>query len=151
MYILAKLATHNARDNVWECSSDGKTDGYGRMLVFCPGLAKEQIRLGLAHAMSINDAPADAELLAAQREAIAARRGIWAHGVPEYVLTSLHSSRGGRRGRRRLQPPRLSRARDGHSIKWKHNVKYDKCQNICHVAYPVRRGPRHRRRRPPAP
>jgi hypothetical protein len=73
MYILAKLATHNARDNVWECTSDGKTDGYGRMLVFCPGLAKEQIRLGLAHAMSIDDTPADAELLAAQREAIAAR------------------------------------------------------------------------------
>lgn len=135
MYILAKMATHNARDNVWECSSDGKTDGYGRMLVFCPGLAKEQIRLGLAHAMSINDAPADAELLAAQREAIAAKRGIWAHGVPEYILTSLHSSEEDVDGDGVYN--RLVSSEDGHSIKWKHEVKYDECQNICHVVYPI--------------
>ncbi len=135
MYILAKLATHNARDNVWECTSDGKTDGYGRMLVFCTGLAKEQIRLGLAHAMSIDDKPADAELLAIQREAIAAKRGIWAHGVPEYILTSLHSSEEDVEGDGVYN--RLVSSKDGHSIKWKHDVKYDECQNICHVAYPV--------------
>jgi endonuclease YncB( thermonuclease family) len=135
MYILAKLATHNARDNVWECTSDGKTDGYGRMLVFCPGLAKEQIRLGLAHAMSIDDKPADAELLAAQREAIAAKRGIWAHGVPEYILTSLHSSEEDVEGDGVYN--RLVSSKDGHSIKWKHDVKYDECQNVCHVVYPV--------------
>lgn len=135
MYILAKLATHNARDHVWECSSDGKTDGYGRMLVFCTGLAKEQIRLGLAHAMSVDDKPADPELLAIQREAIAAKRGIWAHGVPEYILTSLHSSEEDVEGDGVYN--RLVSSKDGHSIKWKHDLKYDECQNVCHVAYPV--------------
>lgn len=135
MYILAKLATHNARDHVWECTSDGKTDGYGRMLVFCTGLAKEQVRLGLAHAMSIDDKPADAELLAIQREAIAARRGIWAHGVPDYVLTSLHSAEEDIEGDGVYN--RLVSTKDGHSIKWKHDVKYDECQNICFQAYPV--------------
>lgn len=135
MYILAKLATYNARDHVWECTSDGKTDGYGRMLVFCIGLAKEQIRLGLAHAMSIDDKPADPELLAIQREAIAARRGIWAHGVPDYILTSLHSAEEDLEGDGVYN--RLVSSTDGHSIKWKHDVKYDECQNICHLAYPV--------------
>lgn len=135
MYILAKLATHNARDHVWECTTDGKTDGYGRMLVFCSGLAKEQVRLGLAHAMSIDDSPADAELLAIQREAIAARRGMWAHGVPDYILTSLHSAEEDIEGDGVYN--RLVSSKDGHSIKWKHDVKYDECQNICHQAFPV--------------
>ena len=135
LYVLAKMATHNARDHVWECNSDGKTDGYGRMLVFCPELAKEQIRLGYAHAMSVDDRPADPELLAIQREAIAARRGMWAHGVPAYVLTSLHSSEEDVEGDGVYN--RLVSTADGHSIKWKHDIKYDECQNICHLGYPV--------------
>jgi endonuclease YncB( thermonuclease family) len=80
LFVLAKMATIHARDRVWHCESDGKTDTYGRTLMWCPDLAEELIRLGYAHAMSIDDTPARPELLAAQREAIAERRGMWAHG-----------------------------------------------------------------------
>lgn len=131
--MIAKMATYNARDQVWECTTDGKTDGYGRMLVFCPGLAKDQIRKGLAHAMSIDDAPADAELMAAQREAMAARRGIWAHGVPDYVLTSLHSIEEDTEDHGVYN--RLVSSADGHSVKWRHEVKYDECARVCHMVF----------------
>ena len=135
LYVIAKMATYNARDHVWECTTDGKTDGYGRMLVFCPGLAKDQIRKGFAHAMSVDDTAADAELLAAQREAIAARRGIWAHGVPDYVLTSLHSIEEDTEDRGVYN--RLVSTVDGHSVKWKHEVKYEECARVCHMVYAV--------------
>lgn len=135
LYVIAKMATYFARDNVWECTTDGKTDGYGRMLVLCPGLAKEQIRRGFAHAMSVDDAPASAELLAIQREAIAARRGIWAHGVPDYVLTSLHSIEEDVEDDGVYN--RLVSSADGHSVKWSHETKYDECQNVCHTVYAV--------------
>lgn len=138
LYVIAKMATHFARDNVWECTTDGKTDGYGRMLVFCPELAKEQIRRGFAHAMSIGDEAADAELLAIQREAMAARRGMWAHGVPDYVLTSLHSIEEDTEDRGVYN--RLVSTADGHSVKWRHEVKYDECQRVCHMTYAVDEG-----------
>lgn len=138
LYVIAKMATYFARDNVWECTTDGKTDGYGRMLVWCPGLAKEQIRHGYAHAMTVDDSPALPELLEAQREAIAARRGIWAHGVPDYVLTSLHSIEEDTEGRGVYN--RLVSSADGHSVKWRHRDKYDECYSVCHKVYAVDEG-----------
>ena len=135
LYVIAKMATYFARDNVWECSTDGKTDGYGRMLVLCPELAKEQIRRGHAHAMTVSDDPSPPELLEAQREAIAARRGIWAHGVPEYVLTSLHSIEEDTEGKGVYN--RLVSTADGHSVKWRHKDRYDECDNVCHLVYEV--------------
>lgn len=135
LYVIAKMATYFARDNVWECTTDGKTDGYGRMLVLCPGLAKEQIRRGFAHAMTVSDDPSSAELLAVQREAIAARRGIWAHGVPEYVLTSLHSIEEDVEDDGVYN--RLVSTADGHSVKWTHETKYDECQRVCHMTFAV--------------
>jgi endonuclease YncB( thermonuclease family) len=135
LYVVAKLATYFARDNIWTCTTDGKTDGYGRMLVLCPELAKEQVRRGYAHAMSIDDTPADPTLLAAQREAIAARRGIWAHGVPEYVLTSLHSIEEDTDGKGVYN--RLVSSADGHSIKWRHRTRYEECENVCHRVFKV--------------
>ena len=52
-------------------------------------LAVDQIRKGLAHAMTVTKEGADAVLMAAQRYAIKHKKGMWAHGVPEYVMTSL--------------------------------------------------------------
>ncbi len=135
LYTVAKMATLWARKRVWECESDGKTDTYGRMLVWCPELAREQIRLGHAHAMSINDDPGKPELLEAQREAIAARRGIWAHGVPEYILTSLHSAEEDTEGHGTYN--RLVSSVDAHSVKWKHDNKYPECTKVCHMIWEV--------------
>jgi endonuclease YncB( thermonuclease family) len=130
MWVLAKAATHVARHGVWNCETDGKKDGYGRMLLVCKDLSKALISLGLAQVMSVDDKPGDPELVAAQREAVAARRGMWAHGVPDYVLSSLHSTAegGGKDGK---TYNRMISSWDGHSEKWIHNDAYAECQKVC--------------------
>jgi endonuclease YncB( thermonuclease family) len=135
LYVIAKMGTYNARDGVWECETDGATDTYGRMLVWCPKLAEDQIRKGYAHAMSINDDPGKPELLEAQRDAIAHRRGIWAHGVPDFILTSLHSKEEDVSGKGSYN--RLVSSADGHSVKWRHTTRYAECDRVCHYEYSV--------------
>ena len=125
MYVIAKMATLHARRGIWECESDGKLDTYGRTLVWCPGLAEELVRLGMAHVLSVDDNPGDPKLLAAQREAIAAKRGLWAHGVPDFILTSLHSREEDVDGHGTYN--RLVSTKDGHSVKWRHDNKYPEC------------------------
>jgi endonuclease YncB( thermonuclease family) len=135
MYVLAKMATYNARDGVWECETDGQTDSYGRVLAWCPKLAEDQIRKGYAHVMSVDDSPGKPELIEAQKEAIAARRGIWAHGVPDYVLTSLHSKEEDIDGKGTYN--RLVSTVDGHSVKWRHDARYAECDRVCDYTYTV--------------
>src|SRR5690606_11410894 len=120
LYVMAKMATYHARKGVWECESDGKTDTYGRMLVWCPDLAEDLVRRGMAHVMTVTDEGGDAKLVAAQREAIEARRGLWSHGVPEFILTSLHSAEEDTDGSGTYN--RLVSTADGHSVKWKHDT-----------------------------
>jgi len=128
LYVLAKTATQFARLGMWRCHTNFERDTYGRFLFHCPDLRLEQIRRGLAHAMTVTADPADSELLEAQVEAIENKRGMWAHGVPEYVMTSLHSI---------LERPgeyasnRLVSTRDGHSEKWRHNRAYKECEEVC--------------------
>ena len=135
LYVLAKMGTYNARDGVWNCESDGSTDTYGRMLVWCPELAADQIRKGYAHAMSIDDNPGKPELLEAQREAIENKRGIWAHGVPDFILTSLHSKEEDVDGYGTYN--RLVSSEDAHSVKWRHDTRYQECDRVCHYLYEV--------------
>ncbi len=138
MFVLAKMATLNARRGVWTCENTGEVDTYNRALIYCPGLAEDQIRKGLAHVMSVDDEPGIPELVAAQQDAIANRRGIWAHGVPEYVMTSLHSiDESIDRKQRERNYNRLVSSADGHSVKWKHQDVYNECQKVCHQVYEV--------------
>ena len=101
LYVNAKMATLNARRGTWTCTTDGDKDGYGRILVHCPGLAEDQIRKGYAHVMTVTDDGGNPAYIAAQREAKEARRGMWAHGIPDYVLTSIHSAEEDTSGRGR--------------------------------------------------
>jgi len=129
MYVLAKMATLLGRRGIWSCSSDMTTDTYGRALLQCPELAETMIRKGLAHAMTVTADPAAPELLAAQREAIEAGRGIWSQGAPEWVLTSLHSV--DERPGRGSTYNRLVSSIDGHSEKWRHSEVYSECDKVC--------------------
>lgn len=135
LFVLAKMGTYNARDGVWECETDGATDSYGRLLAWCPKLAEDQVRKGYAHVMSVDDQPGRPELIAAQKEAIAARRGIWAHGVPDFVLTSLHSKEEDVDGKGTYN--RLVSTVDGHSVKWRHDTRYAECDRVCDYTYTV--------------
>lgn len=129
LFHLAKLATYNARRGVWHCESkDLKRDGYGRILWWCKDLAVDQVRRGLAHAMTVTLEAADPDVVAAQAEAIREGKGMWAHGVPAYVLTSLHSTTEAYDGR---TYNRLVSSLDGHSAKWLHDDAYSECQVIC--------------------
>jgi len=125
----ATLGTMNARRGVWRCTSDLKRDGYGRILWDCPDLAIDQVRKGLAHAMTVTKKPAAEALRKAQQEAIKHRRGIWAHGVPDFIMTSTHSASEWRGGR--MPYNRLVSSADGHSEKWKHRVSFMECQTVC--------------------
>lgn len=129
LWINAKQATHNARHGVWHCTTEGETDTYGRVLVECLDLAISQIGHGYAHAMNIDDTPARPEYLRAQNAAIQARRGMWAHGVPDFVLTSLHSADEDRS--RQSHYNRMVSTRDGHSESMEHNDTYRECQVVC--------------------
>jgi|GEM_PF-304553 len=131
LYVLAKMATLNARKGVWHCESDLSRDTYGRYLWWCKDLVVDQVRKGLAHAMTVTADPADPDVLAAQAEAIREKRGIWAHGVPDFVLTSTHSAAegGGRDGK---TYNRLVSSKDGHSEKWQHTDNYAECEKVCH-------------------
>lgn len=129
----SKIATLNARKGAWVCTSDMDKDGYGRILWDCQDLAVDQIRRGLAHALTVTKDPAEPALLEAQQEAIEARRGFWAHGVPEFVLTSAHSNDEGYPGR---TYNRLVSSADGHSEKWYHMDNYGECHAACQPGTP---------------
>jgi len=132
LYAIAKYATLNARRGVWRCDSpDMKRDGYGRILFDCPDLRKSQVRNGFAMVMTVGDDVPSKELLDLQWEAIVARRGIWAHGVPTYVMTSVHSADEGYEGK---TYNRLVSPADGRSDKWYHNLVFGECEKACFPA-----------------
>lgn len=135
MYVIAKMATLHARKGVWECEYGGEQDTYGRLLIWCPGLAEDLIRRGMAHVLTIDDNPGDATLVAAQREAVEARRGMWSHGVPDFILTSTHSTEEDTTGRGTYN--RLVSSDDGHTLTWKHNNRYSECDKVCFDNYQV--------------
>lgn len=129
LYINAKMATYNGRRGVWHCTTDGSRDTYGRVLMICPDLATDQIRRGYAHAYNIDDTPAPSYYLRAQQDAIRNGRGMWAHGVPDYVMTSVHSADEDRS--REVHYNRLVSTRDAHTESMQHHDTYDECSWVC--------------------
>lgn len=131
LYIIAKIATYNARRGTWHCHTDGARDTYGRTLTFCPDLIISQVRQGLAHVMNIDDQPAAPEYIRAQHDAIVHRRGIWAHGVPDFIMTSAHSA--SEDPSRPVHYNRLVSTLDGHSESMQHNDVYEECEWVCNT------------------
>ncbi len=129
LYVNAKMATLNGRRGVWHCTSDMKKDGYGRILWECPDLAVDNIRKGLAHAMSVTADPSPPSFVAAQKLAQEEKRGMWAKGIPPFVVTSTHSNDEGYEG---TTYNRLISTVDGHTEKWLHKNNYKECEWVCH-------------------
>lgn len=129
LFVLAKMGTYNARDGVWHCTSDMKTDTYGRTLWECPDLIVDQLEKGLAHVLSVDERPGKPEYIAAMKRAQEAKRGIWSKGIPDFILTSLHSI--DERVSEDGTYNRLVSTQDGHSLKWIHDEKYIECQTVC--------------------
>ena len=130
LFALAKSSSQVAAAEEWVCSSDGKLDGYKRLLVTCPKLGVEMVRQGHAMAYAVDGAKADPAVLAAQAEAMKARRGMWEKGVTSGVITSLHSV--GEDGDGETEAyDRVVDTRTGQALKRKHGNRYESCQNVC--------------------
>ena len=125
LHRVGNRATQLARAKPWKCFTLPSSGGYGRRLVSCPGLARKLIEQGLAHVFSVRGSgPGD--LLRLQRMAQKKRRGIWARGVPRYIVTSLHSARDGRKTYNRL-----IHTGTGASKKMWHKRRHKVCSWIC--------------------
>jgi len=129
LYVLAKMATYNARRGTWHCFTDGNRDGYGRLLVECPDLVVAAIERGYAHVYNTDDNPSRPEYVRAQHRAIEGRRGMWAHGVPSYLMTSVHSF--DEDTSREWHYNRLVSTFDGHSESIRHRETYEECEWVC--------------------
>jgi micrococcal nuclease len=127
LFAIARAATGMTRKQNWSCTKMPGTGGYGRISVDCPDLREALLRAGLAHAFSV-DGPAPAADLATQAEAIAGRRGMWEKGVPDGLVTSLHSADEREDG---TAYDRVCTLATGHASKTAHTETYTVCQSVC--------------------
>lgn len=130
LYAIAKASSAIAGSREWVCTTDGKADGYGRLLVDCPELSEEMIRQGHALAFAV-EGTSPQTLLDAQREAMASGRGIWAKGVVNGVLTSLHSVGEDGDDADGKAYNRVVDTRTGAATKRQHQRRYETCQEVC--------------------
>lgn len=131
LYELAKESSQVAASQEWECTTDGKVDGYKRLLVKCPKLAPEMARAGHGLAYAVDGEKVDPETLAAQMDAMSAKRGMWEKGTTNGVITSLHAvGEDGDDGDTEAYN-RVVDTRTGAALKRKHNERYETCQNVC--------------------
>jgi len=124
LFAIASTSKDVGAAGVWKCTTAGERDGYGRVLVDCPGVAAEMVRAGHAHVFSM-DGPGPDDLLRLQKRAQRRGVGIWAGGVPELIVTSLHSADEDEAYNRRVDTSTgLSKVR-------KHRDRYSVCEEVC--------------------
>lgn len=126
LHNVGNRATAVARSKAWPCFLQEGGGGYGRLLASCPTLAAALISQGLAHVFSMTD-QGDPQLLKLQQKAIRQKRGIWAKGVPEYIVTSVH----GASLYRRHAYHRLISVKTGGSLMYRHADSFNNCEWIC--------------------
>lgn len=126
---IARGSGAHAAARTWACRRDGGRDGYGRLLVACPDLARALVTAGEALVFAI-DAPPDPALLAAQRDAQRRGAGIWAKGVPAVIVASAHSADEQGRGRRGGYD-RVVDVRTGVARAVPHARRYAVCEEVC--------------------
>lgn len=125
LYGIARSSKELASAEVWDCTGGGEKDSYGRLLISCPGVSRAMIRAGHAFVMAVDEEP-DPELLRLQREARAAKAGMWAKGAPAEIVTSVHPAVPGKPGYNRVVDLETGRSR-----KWTHESAYAICEEVC--------------------
>lgn len=133
---VARAAAPRLAEGRWTCATLGRRDGYGRALVSCPDAAAALVREGLAMVFAV-DGPAEPALLAAQREAQAARAGMWAGGAPPLVLTSVHAEGEAGLGSKGAYD-RVVDTRTGQAAARPHRRRYQACEEVCVGDAPLR-------------
>lgn len=127
LYFQAMKAATFAAEKTWACTVAPKRDTYNRLLVRCPELIMHMVRGGHAHVYEVVEPPS-AELLAAQRQAIAERKGIWQFGAPEGIITSVHSLD---EAPQKATYNRIASLATGLAQKFSHANTYQACDRIC--------------------
>lgn len=122
----AHQAKDFARSGSWHCTTTGEMDHYDRVLVDCPDLTEAIVGAGLGHLYWI-DTPALEAHVQAQQAAQTATLGMWAKGVPEGIVTSLHSTAEGRASTYN----RVIDSATGASNQVTHEDAYETCQEVC--------------------
>jgi len=135
LYRTHREATKVAQEGEWDCESEGTADGYGRILVDCPGLRRELVARGLAHVYGFGDEIPDPELVAVQLRAQNEAQGMWAGGVPVAIITSLHSVDPDSDDPRRREEAyaRLADTRTGSTFVVTHTAQLRPCDTFCHL------------------
>ena len=126
---LARASAGVAAGGQWSCTSLSHRDVYGRELVRCPEAAAALVKSGHAMVFAV-EGRAEPELLELQREAQAARRGLWAGGVPPRLVSSLHSV-DERAVARKGAYDRIVDTATGAARPVKHQRRYEVCQEVC--------------------
>jgi GNAT superfamily N-acetyltransferase len=130
LFDIAKTSKYVADDEDWVCTTDGSRDGYGRVLVDCPGAAEHLVREGHAHVFAM-DTAADPKLLKIQKEAQEKGVGMWAKGVPSMIFTSLHSAAEDYAKEKGFAYNRMVSSKTGASTLMEHDDEYGTCEEIC--------------------
>jgi endonuclease YncB( thermonuclease family) len=126
LYQLSLMSAETAVQQAWTCTVTDRPDRFGRLLVRCPGLARELVRQGHAMVFAIDDPPRP-DLLAAQRDAQKRGAGMWKKGVPSKIVSGAHSSLEGEgEGYDRIVDTRTGRAQAV-----KHSNAYETCEDVC--------------------
>jgi endonuclease YncB( thermonuclease family) len=124
---IANLAARLAKKGGWNCQTYQEKDMYDRLLARCDDFSLALLKEGYAHAYSIAEKPALISYLAMQKQAQQKKIGMWKYGVPNFIITSLHSSV----ENNKKTYNRLISAHDGHSKVWHHQDNYNVCQKVC--------------------
>ncbi|MBN92952.1 MAG: nuclease [Deltaproteobacteria bacterium] len=124
LYEIARSSKYRAAERVWQCTTDGEKDGYGRVLVDCPGVSEHMVSIGHAHVFGM-DQEGEESLIRLQQQARRKKLGIWKKGTPESIVTSLHSASEGRGYNR------IVSGFTGKSTVRNHDETYAVCQEVC--------------------
>lgn len=130
LYEIALQGSHLAASEEWECTTKGEPDAYGRLLVDCPKLARKMALEGVGLAYAVQGRPPPL-VLDAMHQAQQAGRGVWKKGVPDGVLTSLHSRDEDKEGKYPTAANRVLNTQTGEARLKKHMDDYQVCQEVC--------------------
>lgn len=130
LYEIAKAGAAFAAKEEWECTTQGEPDAYGRVLVDCPKLAREMALEGVGLAYAVRGKPAP-RVLDAMHQAQRAKRGMWKKGVPDTILTALHSRDEPGSEKYATAANRVLDTHTGETRLQKHMDSYQECEEVC--------------------
>ena len=133
LFHISKKGTQLARETEWHCTRKEGTGGYNRILVDCPRLSDAIISTGYAHVFAMGGPPRP-ELMAYQKKAQAQALGIWSRGVPDHIVTSVHSQgeKKFKENPERRAYNRICDTRTGIASVIEHDTVFNACDAWCY-------------------